>query len=305
MNRAIYDFLTGIEPPQSDHSKTVEGNTRMKYMTFQNSCSFCCLANMLEKYGLDISDRQILLDAGLPYIFRYDSASDTFLTGAMLQTEADYNRALRQYGFLFVDNLVRKEALTTFLSAHVPCMIGLSCGNGRKHAMVLSRAENDMLYFLNPHREHDEEPDEIALTTTDLSARVDEESHVGYLKPMDNKDRQPNEGLKDDSSQAKLSKSLQALALYEERMTAFCQNLPSLAEILAIRDSLLRPIALDLPVMMELIGETDLHSRLLLFQKQIFVLFRPGEGKTPQAPDLALFYEILEDYKKLLSYHAG
>ncbi|MCD7751989.1 MAG: hypothetical protein LUI10_09675 [Lachnospiraceae bacterium] len=275
----------------------------MKYMTFQNSCSFCCLANMLEKYGLDISDRQILLDADLPYIFRYDSASDAFLTGAMLQTEADYNRALRQYGFLFVDTLVRKEALTTFLSTHVPCMIGLSAENGGKHAMVLTRTENDTFYFLNPHREHDEEPDEIALTTADLSTRVDEESHVGYLKQVDNKDRPQSENLR-DSAPAELSKSLQALALYEERMTAFCQDLPSLAEILTVRDSLLRPIALDLPVMMGLIGETDLHSRPLLFQKQIFALFRPDEGKAPQAPDLVLFCEILEDYKKLLNSQA-
>ncbi|MCD8380880.1 MAG: hypothetical protein LUC95_11335 [Lachnospiraceae bacterium] len=170
--------------------------------------------------------------------------------------------------------------------------------------MVLIRIENDTLYFLNPHREHDEEPDEIALTTADLSTRVDEESHVGYLKQVDNKDRPQSENLR-DSAPAELSKSLQTLTLYEERMTAFCQNLLSLAEILAIRDSLLRPIALDLPVMMELIGETDLHSRLLLFQKQIFALFKPGEGVSPKAPDLALFYEILEDYKKLLSYHAG
>ncbi len=275
----------------------------MKYMTFQNSCSFCCLANMLEKHDLDISDRQIFLDAGLPYIFRYDSATDTFLTGAMLQTEADYNRALRQYGFLFVDTLVRKEALAAFLSAHVPCMIGLSAGNGRKHAMVLTRTENDTLYFLNPHREYDEEPDEIALTTTDLSTHVDEESHVGYLKPVDNKDRTQSKNLR-DSAPAEPSKSLQTLALYEERMTAFCQNLPSFAEILAVRDSLLRPIALDLPVMMELIGQKDLYSRLLLFQKQIFALFRPGEGISPQAPDLALFYEIMENYKKLLNSQA-
>ncbi|MCD8022648.1 MAG: hypothetical protein LUF30_06655 [Lachnospiraceae bacterium] len=178
-------------------------------------------------------------------------------------------------------------------------MIGLAVEHG-KHAMVFTRIADDKYCFLNPHREQDGQPDYVFLSETDILSRVGEESHIGYLEPL--KESQDAEELipSADTVDAALTETLSVLDQYKGRMTEFCQNLPSLTEILAIRDSLLRPIALEMPVMMGLIGETAVQSKLLLFQKQIFGLFRPEGGNDIKKPDLALLYEILEDYRRVV-----
>ena len=43
----------------------------MKYMTFNSSCSYAGLANLLSFYGVDIEDREIALQMGLPFLFDY------------------------------------------------------------------------------------------------------------------------------------------------------------------------------------------------------------------------------------------
>lgn len=149
---------------------------KMKYMTFQNSCSFCCLANMLAEFDVDTTDREIVLEAGLPYIFRYEKRTDSFMTGTMLQTSADYNRAIKQHGFLFVDCLIPKIDVTSFLAAHPSCMIGLSAAHG-KNAMVFIGMEGSDFCFLNPHREADGQQDYVLLSEADILSRIEGESH--------------------------------------------------------------------------------------------------------------------------------
>ena len=41
----------------------------IKYMTFNSSCSYAGLANMLLRYGVDTQDREIALAAKLPFLF--------------------------------------------------------------------------------------------------------------------------------------------------------------------------------------------------------------------------------------------
>ena len=44
-------------------------NTTFKYMTFNSSCSYAGLANMLLRYGVDTQDREIARDMKLPFLF--------------------------------------------------------------------------------------------------------------------------------------------------------------------------------------------------------------------------------------------
>ena len=41
----------------------------MKYMTFNSSCSYAGIANMLEQDGVNTTDREIALGMKLPYLF--------------------------------------------------------------------------------------------------------------------------------------------------------------------------------------------------------------------------------------------
>ncbi len=45
----------------------------MKYMTFNSSCSFAGIANMLERMGHDYEDYQVAAGMELPYIVARDN----------------------------------------------------------------------------------------------------------------------------------------------------------------------------------------------------------------------------------------
>ena len=47
----------------------MEGAFVMKYMTFNASCAYAGLANILERFGIETEDREIALAMGLPYLF--------------------------------------------------------------------------------------------------------------------------------------------------------------------------------------------------------------------------------------------
>ena len=55
----------------------------MKYMTFNSSCSYAGLANLLSFYGIDTEDRKIALDMDLPFLF--DCKDGYYSSGPMLQ----------------------------------------------------------------------------------------------------------------------------------------------------------------------------------------------------------------------------
>jgi len=55
----------------------------MKYMTFNSSCSFAGIANMLESKGLDFQDYEVALGMELPYIVAKRGGG--YMAGSMLQ----------------------------------------------------------------------------------------------------------------------------------------------------------------------------------------------------------------------------
>lgn len=211
----------------------------MKYMTFPASCSFCCIANMMERFGVEVVDREIVVGAELPYRFRYNDEEDCFSTGAMLQHPEDYNRFLIKYGLYFTDCIVTREEALRFLLNHAPCMIGLAADFG-KHAMVFTEKTAEGYCFLNPHREKDGQADWLVLTENEVPERLSDNNHIGYLK-QGNMDMQVD----NDNTENVLND-------YRLRFTAFCQTKQTATDIAARRDKLLRPIALDMPVMKSL-----------------------------------------------------
>lgn len=47
----------------------------MKYMTFNSSCAFAGVANMLSAFDVDVEDRDIALGMKLPYIFAQEDSA--------------------------------------------------------------------------------------------------------------------------------------------------------------------------------------------------------------------------------------
>ena len=69
----------------------------MKYMTFNSSCSFAGIANMLERMGYAYEDYQVAAGMELPYIVARDNGG--YIAGAMLQEKKYFDIFL--YYFIF------------------------------------------------------------------------------------------------------------------------------------------------------------------------------------------------------------
>ena len=69
----------------------------MKYMTFNSSCPYAGMANMLEKYGIDVEDYEIALEMKLPLFV--DKNEDGYVAGPMIQEKKWFDIFLNRYGF--------------------------------------------------------------------------------------------------------------------------------------------------------------------------------------------------------------
>ncbi len=251
-------------------------------MSFTASCSYCCLAKLLERFGVFTSDRDIALEVKLPYRLRYREAEDGFYAGAMLQTPEDFNLFLRPRGLVFVEETVSGAA--GYLDAHPFSMLGFPGERGR-HAMVFLGREGERFRFFNPHREGDGQADELCL---DPAALPLGKAVIGHMEEA------PPQAVELASC---LREAWEALPLYEAQVTAFCAAERTQEQLLSRRDALLRPIAVDLPAMAALAGEDALAGGLRTLQGQVFSLFRRENCIPREIVDMSLLSRVLENYR--------
>lgn len=261
----------------------------MKYMTFNSSCSYCCLANLLEYHGVDVEDRDIALQMGLPYLFSCDEAG-AYQAGAMLQGKYWFDRYLNSIGLEFAEEFVPKFSAFDFAANYVPCMMGLKTEFG-KHAMICTGQENGKYRFLNPHRVDDGQPDELLFTPEKLLEALSEVNAVGRIVRAENSKPMEASDFKD---------SLVCLRRCREDLRGFCGEHRTDGEIMAAANTLFRPFAVDGLAMMELAGETELADELRLFQKDCMALFRTGDSRPDEVLDMARLDRIMAGYEKLI-----
>ena len=73
-------------------------------MTFNSSCSFAGIANMLESKGLDFQDYEVALGMELPYIVA--KCDGGYMAGSMLQEKKYFDIFLKKNGYELIENYV-------------------------------------------------------------------------------------------------------------------------------------------------------------------------------------------------------
>ena len=154
----------------------------MKYMTFNSSCSYAGLANLLSLRGLETEDRAIALDMGLPYLFAREDGR--YLAGPMLQGKRWFDLFLLPRGFIMEERTVRREDAESALTASGPAMLGLRVRPGEKHAVIYEGRRAGCLRFLNNKRRDSEEPDYLDLSPQELAERLDGSVVIGTVAPI-------------------------------------------------------------------------------------------------------------------------
>ena len=259
----------------------------MKYMTFNFSCSYAGLANLLALHGLDTEDRTIALDMGLPYLFALEDRR--YAAGPMLQGKRWFDLFLLPRGFMMVEEAVRREDVSAYLQDHGPAMLGLRVSPESKHAVIYTSFYAGMYRCLTNPRRGSEEPDELFLTEEELLDRLDKNVTVGTVVPT----APEKTGLR-----PLLSASLETLERMREDMLEFCRREPGPQEIREAMDPLFRALLLDGITMLELLGEQEVRGMLRTLQGQLLTAVREN---TILRMDTELLERAVEGYAALIT----
>lgn len=229
----------------------------MKYMTFNSSCSYAGLANLLSFQGIETEDRAIALQICLPYLF--DREDDRYLSGPMLQGEKWFNLYLRPRGFAFIERKLGREEVAPYLQAHFPAMLGLHITPANKHAVICTGIRGGEYCFINNKHQTSLEPETFSLTESDLFSRLNETVTVGILQQAEPVpvDLRPH-----------MEHSLVTLRSLQSDIVSFCSLRQSPAAQQQAMETLFRPILLDGVTMLELLEEERLASSLRTIRTQ-------------------------------------
>ncbi len=230
----------------------------MKYMTFNSSCSYAGIANMLEQYGIDTNDRLIAETIRLPYLFAYEDGA--YLAGAMLQSAEWFDLYLNPIGYRMVERRISSTQAADYLRTQKTAMLGIKMENGGKHAVVYKGEEAGKLVFINNKWEKEAVPELISLTAAELIQKTDPVVVIACLEEV-----QPKEIDLTD----KLKNSIRVLRGNEAEIISLCNEEHTVEYIGSSLNTLFRPLFLDGITMLHLIGETSLADRLQGLQSEL------------------------------------
>ena len=262
----------------------------MKYMTFNSSCSYAGLANMLEQYGVDTDDRTIALAMKLPYLFAAEDG--VYMSGPMLQSARWFDLYLGTIGFCMDEAKLPAAGAAEFLTGQKTAMLGMYIGRNAKHAVVYTGRREDRLIFLNNKWEHSDEPARLELTEAELSGRLDSSVVIATLKQA--QVSQPNYG-------QLLTGSCDVLQGLRRDIGQFCARSRSHQAIVGAMNTLFRAILLDGITMLGLIGSEPLACRLKAVQTELLAVVRSGEPATlSEKINTAALDRAIEEYIALI-----
>jgi hypothetical protein len=231
----------------------LKGKTAMKYMTFNRSCSYAGIANLLEEYDVHYEDYEIAKALSIPYLFLYLKEEDCYVAGAMIQFQPWFNYFSNSLGFDYIVELFNPQsAIEYFDKNEKRCMLGIIIGtnSNSKHAVIFEGKEDEKYRFLNPKRKDSIEPDYYVFNNDELIKKLPLKFPMGYLV----KNQKPAPF--DISDQ--LFNSLQNIDNYHNKLIEFCSKEQDNKALIEARGTLFAPLLLDVLAMMELIEETAL-----------------------------------------------
>lgn len=269
----------------------------MKYMTFNASCSYAGLANLLDWYGVDVEDRVIALKMELPYLFAREGRR--YLSGPMLQGAEWFDLYLHPIGFTFIERRLERAEVCSFLKDHPPAMLGLHVTPESKHAVVYTGGGGGEYCFINNKRQDSTEPETLRLTETALLSRLDKTVVVGMLEKI---------GPRPSALHDRLAGSPGVLLALQSEINDFCTQQQTPAAQAAALNDLFRPLLLDGITMLELLEDTEPAASLRTVRAQLLPLIRAGRPAIlSESIDLSLLNTSIRAYhsriEQICLYH--
>lgn len=238
----------------------------MKYMTFNSSCSFAGVANMLLQLGVDVEDRQIALEMNLPYLF--DLHDGVYSAGSMLQTSDWFNLYLNTLGYAMTETAVNKVDVPDYLRRCSTAMLGLRISPREKHAVVFTGMDEENFRFINNKWKASDAPETLCISQKELTEKLDDTAMVAAIKkaPV---------SIPDFSNL--FLRSCRVLERYKMDIQNFCVTLKTREELITAMNPLFRATLLDGITMLELIGQDELAEQFRRIQRPFLRAIREGK----------------------------
>mgnify|MGYP002772647433 FL=1 len=261
----------------------------MKYMSFQNSCSFAGVANLLEQYGVDAEADQIALGMHLPYML--EKTNDGYQAGSMLQTKKWFDLYLNPLGFEMQETLLNRKQVINFLKENEPCMIGVKVNPAApRHAIIYVGAQNGTLMFLNNRRKDSSEPDSFRWTEKEFLNLMDRETiSIAKVVPCEKKTV---------SLGTRYEETLNALADMKEKVNHIFKHAMDISFQQESKETIFRAILLDNIAALKLTQETELTHLFEIIQGQyLSALAQKRELVLEEHINMELLNEALDCWK--------
>lgn len=271
----------------------------MKYMTFNSSCSYAGVANLLEEQKVDVEDWELAKLGEIPYLFSFDEGQEAFLAGPELQTKKWFNYCLHPLGFELEETAVERADVPDYLRRRgCRCMLGLTAG-GRKHAYVFAEHRDGAFHFINnKHRESDE-PERVTLSREELLAALEERVMVASLVPC------PRSGDREEKL-ADMRLSLRTLEQYRVYVDDYASRSVPVQTLRGDMDRVFRALLLGVPDMMKIAGERELQEQLAALLGQFMAAVRrDGEVRVFDFVAQADFHSALDAYSEVIRRRMG
>lgn len=261
-------------------------------MTFNSSCSYAGVANMLEQYGVDATDCSIAMSMKLPYLF---SCKDgVYMAGPMLQSAEWFNLFLHPIGFEMIEKEIPAAQVPEYLKRQRTAMLGLQAGENGKHAVVYIGTQDGRLTFLNNKWEHDPAPAQITLTEAELLNRIGSSAMVATLIQID-----PKPG----DLHRYMGESIPTVQKNLAEIKDVCSVQKTVGELRSMLNTLFRPFLLDGITMLGFIGETELANKFSHIQQTFLNALRQEPGTTVvlgRCLSLAALESAVDEYIALI-----
>lgn len=263
----------------------------MRYLEFNSLWTVCCVGMLLEfehpEIGL-LSTTDLAKCFGLPWAFRYNAKKDSFYAGGSCQGKDIWTPGLEMLGFSFDEIKTSLPEAVRWLKTHPKMMVSFSSENGR-YGLVLSKVEDGIFYFLNPHYKDDDKPDIIKYTEAELFNALPDVCILGYLVN--------STFLTEKLPNSFFQTSIDDLEIYLKKFVEFCGIKHTKEEIIAKKEAYFKPLTTDQYCFKELYNE-NVRELLDEFRNECLELFSLDECIPERVINLGKFMLLLSAIKK-------